>query len=669
MKRIQNIFRRFDFFGVPFSFRYKSEDKYSTSLGGLFFTAFCIFSIVVGIYYFIPFFNRKNFSIVYYSMNLPYTEDINLKASKAAFAIGLRCDEDKNGTKAEDILNLKFEHITYRKENNGIKNKTRITLSSHPCNISDFYNYYDDNSFDRVNISQYLCLDKTDDIIGGIYTDELFRYYEFTVSSKEDSESHYNKLDSFLTISDCKLELYYTDIIIDLDNYEEPIKSFFNQIFVQINPTLFLKMNVYFMNQYFENDNFLISMTSEEEPILKTSFSRFEDYSLYKGLNRYVTKPMEYQYYAKIFVRADTKKTIIKRKYQKLMEFCADSSSLLEVLFEILYFTFNYINSFYAVHSFTKELFFFKDLEGNHLDFSKRHNEIKRLISLTEPLNDKIPKNIPKHNEFKGIANPLLEETEWEKSLENKEIKIYNENMVNKMEIKEKEELPKEKKIENEIKYKAKRIKIIKKKRNKKDTKLKDIEKGYYKSTIQNIQIFPSRNEILSKGELNLKSNYIGQKHTTPKYTQKEIIIEEKNIKNINLSFNLCEIITSSFFFCCLSNNLKLKKDLAEKANNILYNKLDIILFVKNMFLLDIMNQILTNNNRKGIIKFLTQPIISINKKEENQLNEFYKNYCEADFDNFNFEVSELIQKTEKRELDKKLLFLSNRQLKELINK
>ena len=186
---------------------------------------------------------------------------------------------------------------------------------------------------------------------------------------------------------------------------------------------------------------------------------------------------------------------------------------------------------------------------------------------------------------------------------------------------------------------------------------------------MQSLQINPSRNGILSGVRLDLQSNSIGLKHTTPKYTQKEIIIEDPNIKNINLSFNICEIITSSFFFCCLSNNLKLKKDLAEKANNILYNKFDIILFVKNMFLLDIMNKILINNNRKGIIKFLSQPIIYINKREENQLNEFYKSYCEADFDNFNSEVSELIQKTEKSQRDKKLLFLSNRQLKELIYK
>ena len=44
------------------------------------------------------------------------------------------------------------------------------------------------------------------------------------------------------------------------------------------------------------------------------------------------------------------------------MEFFADSSSILKALFAILFNIFNYINNFYAINSFTKELFFFKDI-------------------------------------------------------------------------------------------------------------------------------------------------------------------------------------------------------------------------------------------------------------------------------------------------------------------
>ena len=87
------------------------------------------------------------------------------------------------------------------------------------------------------------------------------------------------------------------------------------------------------------------------------------------------------------------------------------------------------------------------------------------------------------------------------------------------------------------------------------------------------------------------------------------------------------------------------------------------------MILLDIMNETLinTNNNTKGIIKYLSRQIISINQKEETYLDDFYKQYNEVDFDNFYKETSELVQKSNRIETENKLISLSNNQLKNLI--
>ena len=56
------------------------------------------------------------------------------------------------------------------------------------------------------------------------------------------------------------------DIIIDLDNYKEPIKQYLNEIFIQLNPTLFIKRNMFYMNQYFTNDDYLLFIFGDEEP-------------------------------------------------------------------------------------------------------------------------------------------------------------------------------------------------------------------------------------------------------------------------------------------------------------------------------------------------------------------------------------------------------------------
>ena len=70
MKKIKSILKNFDAFGVSFSFRYKGHDKYQTSLSGLFVIGFIGVSLWIGIYYFIPFITRKNFTTVYYTINL-----------------------------------------------------------------------------------------------------------------------------------------------------------------------------------------------------------------------------------------------------------------------------------------------------------------------------------------------------------------------------------------------------------------------------------------------------------------------------------------------------------------------------------------------------------------------------------------------------------------------
>ena len=118
-------------------------------------------------------------------------------------------------------------------------------------------------------MSKFHCLDRTDDIIEGLYTDEVFTYYEFTITSKEDSATNFQKIDDYLISNDCKLQVYYSDITIDLDNYEEPIQPFLNALFIQINPSLFLKMNAYFMNQYFQNDNYLVFNFDEADPLVQ----------------------------------------------------------------------------------------------------------------------------------------------------------------------------------------------------------------------------------------------------------------------------------------------------------------------------------------------------------------------------------------------------------------
>ena len=657
MKYIKGFLQKIDVFGVPYSFKYKKNEKYNTSLGGFILLLFIITILVIGIYYFIPFYNRKNFSIIYYSMNMPVTDTIKLSESQANFAIGLACPfEEKTQVSGKDLFDLQLTYIIYTTDRDGKKNKDKQKLSTHPCNYADFYNNFND-TFDFMGLNQFECLDKKDNSLQGIYTDEVFRYYEFSLVSKNDSVDLFQKIDRYLTEEDCRLELYYTDVTIDFDNYEEPIKPYINSVFAQLNPTFFLKMNVYFKNQYFNNDNFLLFVSDEnKETTIHTLFSRVEDYSLYKGLDRGVTLTNDNTKYANIYIRADTSKTTIKRKYQKVIEFYADCSSLMITLYRVLFIIFCFVNRFYANHSLAKQIFFFKEVENRHFDINKKSYQIKNLIKILDPLIEK-ENNLLNINDNKNQSIGDIEEKNDIKINGLEEgIKVYN---INKNLRKKENNSKIDEIIEPNvfIKYQNRKMRNRLNRRIKfsKDEDYEEIDKNLNLITVQS-----TKRNIISRYKIqHVKASTISFKGLKANELEK--------MGKIKFKYNIFEIFWFFLCDCCLTNKLKAKKNLTEKANNILKRKLDITLYIKNAIFIDILNQALINDNMKSMIKFISRPKISLNKSVERDLSQFYKNYVITDFDNLYKDVSKMSKKTKWTQAEQKIISLVYNELNEMV--
>ena len=441
MRSLKSFLRRIDIFVVYYNFRYKNREKYQTSLGGFFIFLFIILVCVMGIYYFIPFMDRKNYTIVYYTMNLAATEEVSLFASESNFAVGLNCESnEKENQIITNLLDLKGRYVSYVKNRDSSYIKYPTQLNLHKCTYDDFYNKFD-NQIDYLGATKFECVENKENTIQGIFSDKVFSYFEFSVVAKNTSEELTNEISRFLFKNDCKLQFVYTDIIIDLDNYKNPVAQYLNELFIQLNPTLFIKRNIYFMNQYFSNDDYLMFVFGDEDPTeVKPLYSRYEEYVLYKGMNRFVDKPEEYEYYTKIYIRADLKRTVIKRKYQKFMEFYADASSLLIAIYGILDIIFNYINTFYANHSLSKSIFFFKDLEEeNGFNLFKKRDKIQDLLYMTDlnksknnsiDFDSKDSKN-SKYFSSNNKDSERLNILENNKEDYKKEIRIYNKKKNN----------------------------------------------------------------------------------------------------------------------------------------------------------------------------------------------------------------------------------------------
>ena len=157
-------------------------------------------------------------------------------------------------------------------------------------------------------------------------------------------------------------------------------------------------------------------------------------------------------------------------------------------------------------------------------------------------------------------------------------------------------------------------------------------------------------------------TNSNNKKKTYIKHLNKS---KKENEQDINYSFNVFEIFLVTFYYKCLKGKLKLKNELNNKAKDLLYYKLDIHIYLRNMFLFDIINQTILDENKKNIINLLSRPVISMNNKEEKEEEMFYKNYKKEEFDKYFEGFIELSEKKYKEKKEKKLIILANKYLKE----
>ena len=669
MESILNFLRALDSFGIAYNFRYRDKNKYKTAIGGSFCILFLILVGVLGILTFIPFVNRKNYTIVYYTMNLAETEEVDIFESESNFALGLSCEAKKGETRnILDLLNLKTSYVLFQKFLNGSYAKFNKPLITHKCTYDDFYNKYD-GEFDYLGLSKYECISSKNFTIQGIYSNEIFSYFEFSVQAKNQSDELLDTIESFLENNDCKVNFAYTDIIIDLDKYRSPITQYLNQIFIQLSPHLYIKRNIYFMNQYFTTDDNLMYIYGDLTPEIMPLYSRYEEYSLYQGLNRKTNRLPNFDSFSKVYLRADLKKTIIKRKYQRLMEFYSSCHCLLNAIYKLLGIFLNYINNFYGFHALSKFIFFFKELDDeNNFNINKKSNMIKEVLSIINSKGNILDNKKSKKKDMEKqdiLSINKREEEDLEDIKDIQEVNLYNNN---------------KKKVQNKnsrnspiktMTFLTKET-LEKEENTKKDNNDDENNNNYYRGKTQKYKLDQKRKKNNIRIRFNFRNNnennlYSSEKMGTnndkdsigSKNTRK--IEENGQIKN---TYNIFELFITQFFGCCLLNNLNIKNNAINKAKKILFKKLDVIKYIRNMILFERINQTNINDNEKILMNFFSRPIVSVYTKEEkNEFEQFYENYEDKDFDNYYEQIIELANKSKKEEKDIKLLSISNEHL------
>ena len=356
--KLINIITSCDYFGVTFNFHYKTKEKFRTITGGMAFILFILISLMYVLINLISLLKRENMSIISHKIQIPSTDRINFQNYSLMHAFRVKCSDIYTNQEME-YFKIDVNHVILTKDN-GIVKKQKQKLNFTYCHNENFFNKFN-NSFIKEGLNNSFCFDNNNITIEGLYTDEIYQYVELTVTMTKSKVEDYQFYYNFLTDDDCTFQLYHLDYGIDITNHYNPISPYMKQEFLKLSPVEFNKMEVfYFTQKFISYENFFFNNFNTK---YYAGFSYFSFFNLYKGNDRFIRKPNDYNKLAKFFIRTDNSRNTIIRKYMKFTEFLANVSSLISPILLFLFIIMTRINKFYAKENIMSGIFQFKDIQ------------------------------------------------------------------------------------------------------------------------------------------------------------------------------------------------------------------------------------------------------------------------------------------------------------------
>ncbi len=474
-KKVKKFFLFFDQFGYEYHFKYQSQDNYKSICGGLTTILFGIIVIAYIIYNFIPFIKRENMTSIYYTKEISSPNIINFYNYSFPFAFGINCDDNNN---LIEYIKIKLFHKSKKNTNESKENELNISN----CSKSIFYNKFD-NEFDSLKLNNYFCYINKDYDIQGIYNDQIFNFFEFRLEIID--KNNFDDLSTILKNKECKFNFYYIKNAIYLEDFSNPIKSYILNKFFYLEPDSLNIMNLYFSLTKFESDSNIF--LNNPKNLYTIDISSTENMRLFKGIERFNENVFENEILGKIYLRSDTKMTIVNREYQKLNDFIADVCEILErILLFILIFV-NVVIEFNAEQAIFKRIFLFKNIKTNESQFLMKNIQILNKKNNIKILNENDNNNFDENYFNNNINNSIKSSQKSYSTLEKKTIltEKINNNNNNLTEKNENVEL-----INNNNKNKEFELEKITKNNNKNKLKIDCLKENKIQSKFNCFDIF-----------------------------------------------------------------------------------------------------------------------------------------------------------------------------------
>ncbi len=681
MKKIFNLLKAIDLSSVSYGFHINGQENYQTILGGSIYLIWIISVIYYLILSSIEFFTRTNYNIINFQKILPSPAQINITENKLNFGFSI-IDENSNPLQKELLdryFIIKLRHITRKR-----KEKYTEDIKLIQCNEDNFKNEFNIENyfFKNKKYLDYFCMQNWNYTIEGSYNDQLFTYFDYSISLNWTAvkEENMDFMNNFYSKRQYTMMFKFFDYSIDLDNFENPVKAFENEVFDVINFNMIKKLNVDFSLYFLLDDKNLLS--SDPNTLVITNIDKIKSYSF----TTYDRNPNlnDYKLLFKLYIRSSFNNNIIKRIYLKLPEFLSlitgiGSNSLLII---IIFNT--YYNSFKSGEELVNTLLRFKENFTNEESINMKINNLNNLYKkkFGDGKVDRNKKSSKEENPFERQITFNHNKNVTSKSKNNCIYKFDSSKDLISLQI---DDSPCDKKRILSIPFKTYKTEFSKDNLrfdNNNPITINDIiiEEGKNENSF-NLESFSqkkSNDYILSKNSFNVIKNFVSNKtedisnnklsisddhifnksnrnlfqinlesfpdgnqgrnrlHSTYKIIQKkknsnrDCVINSKlmfsDLLNDKLYDNEGNSVIFDFsvfhIFCkTLFNCSKYRKDrmiLYEKAFDSVDNNLNIFFYLKFIQELSVMKKALFSNEETKIIDFIAKPMISEEDNEEN---------------------------------------------------
>ncbi|EAS00660.2 transmembrane protein, putative (macronuclear) [Tetrahymena thermophila SB210] len=220
--------KRIDIFGAEVGLKYEGQNKYTSRLGG--FATLIVGCLISAIFYqqFYQIYNRVNSNLIYEQNFVEIPRRYNLTTHQFSFMIGLQ-DQNTNPVIDEDIFTI--EAIFQFKKPIVQNGTTTYELVSNkvpvgPCTEDDFQVEDIKGYFLSQPYQKYYCLKNQNELyLEGQFDQNFFSVLQFKISECIDKPSCKSPDIRQQFIKTSYAQIYYTDRIVQTQNFEQPFKN------------------------------------------------------------------------------------------------------------------------------------------------------------------------------------------------------------------------------------------------------------------------------------------------------------------------------------------------------------------------------------------------------------------------------------------------------------